>query len=312
MANFKEELEQKLNDRHLSEGTIKLYIRNLEKLNDGQLISFKFLNNVDKIIEKISKYKDNTKKSVLISIVSLLGCCPDDKKLVKLRKKYYDLMINKSNEIKENETDEPTDEQKANWISWEDVKSKFQELKSEVDKFKDNKRLNDNESDTLLMYFLLSLYIYNPPRRNKDYQFMNVVKKYNDTMDDDINYLSYDDDKFIFNNYKTSKKYGRQIIDIKPEQKECINLYLKFHPKILGKISKNTNTPLLVIDGHPLVQVNSMTKILNKIFGKRISSSALRHIFLSDKYKEITKDMKIDAEMMAHSVGQQKDYIKNT
>ena len=312
MANFKEELEQKLNDRHLSEGTIKLYIRNLEKLNDGQLLSFKFLNNIDKIIEKISKYKDNTKKSVLISIVSLLGCCPDDKKLVKLRKKYYDLMINKSNEIKENETDEPTDEQKANWISWEDVKSKFQELKSEVDKFKDNKRLNDNESDILLMYFLLSLYIYNPPRRNKDYQFMNVVKKYNDIMDDDINYLSYDDDKFIFNNYKTSKKYGRQIIDIKPEQKECINLYLKFHPKILGKISKNTNTPLLVIDGHPLVQVNSMTKILNKIFGKRISSSALRHIFLSDKYKEITKDMKIDAEMMAHSVGQQKDYIKNT
>lgn len=312
MANFKEELEQKLNDRHLSEGTIKLYIRNLEKLNDGQLISFKFLNNIDKIIEKISKYKDNTKKSVLISIVSLLGCCPDDKKLVKLRKKYYDLMINKSNEIKENETDEPTDEQKANWISWEDVKSKFQELKSEVDKFKDNKRLSDNESDILLMYFLLSLYIYNPPRRNKDYQFMNVVKKYNDTMDDDINYLSYDDDKFIFNNYKTSKKYGKQTIDIKPEQKECINLYLKFHPKILGKISKNTNTPLLVIDGHPLVQVNSMTKILNKIFGKRISSSALRHIFLSDKYKEITKDMKIDAEMMAHSVGQQKDYIKNT
>jgi len=312
MANFKEELVQKLNDRHLSEGTINLYIRNLEKLNDGQLLSFKFLNNVDKIIEKISKYKDNTKKSVLISIVSLLGCCPDDKKLVKLRKKYYQLMIDKSNEIKDNETDEPTDEQKANWISWEDVKNKFDELKKMVDEFKDNKRLNENQSDTLLMYFLLSLYIYNPPRRNKDYQFMNVVKKYNDTMDDDVNYLSYDDDKFIFNNYKTSKKYGKQTIDIKPEQKECINLYLKFHPKILGKITKNTNTPLLVIDGHPLVQVNSITKILNKIFGKRISSSALRHIFLSDKYKDITKDMKADAEMMAHSVGQQKDYIKNT
>jgi hypothetical protein len=312
MANFKEELVQKLNDRHLSEGTIKLYIRNLEKLNDGQLLSFKFLNNVDKIIDKISKYKDNTKKSVLISIVSLLGCCPDDKKLVKLRKTYYSLMIDKSNEIKDNETDEPTDEQKANWISWEDVKSKFDELKKMVDEFKDNKRLNENQSDTLLMYFLLSLYIYNPPRRNKDYQFMNVVKKYNDILDDDVNYLSYDDDKFIFNNYKTSKKYGKQIIDIKPEQKECINLYLKFHPKILGKITKNTNTPLLVIDGHPLVQVNSITKILNKIFGKRISSSALRHIFLSDKYKDITKDMKADAEMMAHSVGQQKDYIKNT
>jgi hypothetical protein len=312
MENFKEDLIQKLNDKNLSEGSIKLYIRNLEKLNDGNLQSFKFLNNVEKIIEKISKYKPNTQRGILISIVSVLGCCPEDKKLMKTRKKYYDLMNNKNTEIKENATDEPTDEQKDNWISWEDVKKKFEELKSEVDKFKDNKRINEKEYDILLCYMLLALYIYNQPRRNKDYQFMNVVKKYNDSLDDDINYLSMEDNRFIFNNYKTSKKYGKQILDINNDLQGCINIYLKFHPKILGKITKKTNVPFLVIDGHPLVQTNSVTKILNKIFGKKISSSALRHIFLSDKYKDVAKEMKEDAEAMAHSVGQQKEYIKNT
>ena len=64
-------------------------------------------------------------------------------------------------------------------------------------------------------------------------------------------------------------------------------------------------------DGNPLSQVNSMTKLFNKIFGKRISSSALRHIFLSDKYGDTVKDMKEDAEKMGHTVETQKTYIKN-
>ena len=312
MANFQEELIQKLNDKNLSEGSIKLYIRNLQKLNNGQLLSFKFLNKVDNILGKISKFKANTQRGILISIVSVLGCCPEDKKLIKLRNQYYKLMNEKNTEIKENATDEPTEEQKANWISWDDVKAKFNELHEEVEKFKDNKKINEKESDTLLCYMLLALYIYVPPRRNKDYQFMNVVKKYNDSLDDDINYLSYEDNRFIFNVYKTSKKYGKQIIEINPDLKACIDIYLKFHPKILGKITKKTNQPLFVLDGHPLVQTNSITKLLNRTFGKKISSSALRHIFLSDKYKDVAKDMKEDAEIMAHSVGQQKEYIKNT
>ena len=101
MANFKEDLIQKLNDKNLSEGSIKLYLRNLEKLNDGNLQSFKFLNNVEKIVEKITKYKPNTQRGILISIVSVLGCCPEDKKLMKIRNKYYNLMNDKNTEIKE-------------------------------------------------------------------------------------------------------------------------------------------------------------------------------------------------------------------
>jgi len=308
---MEEQLKEQLKERGLSDGSIKLYIRNLQKLNGGEIVDFKFLKSPEKIVTKIEKLKNNTKRSVLISIVSVLGCCPDDKKLVKLRKQYYDLMIEKNNEIKESATDEATDDQKKNWISWEDVKKKFEELKEEVKKFKGEKILSDSNWTTLLGYMVLALYVHNPPRRNKDYQLMNIVKKYNDKYDNDVNYLSYDENKFIFNNYKTSKKYGRQILDINDELKECIDFYLKYHPKVKGKITKTLNTPFLVSHtGNPLVQTNSMTKLLNKVFGKKISSSALRHIFLTDKYKGVVDEMKEDALMMGHSTGQQKDYIK--
>jgi hypothetical protein len=310
--DFKSNLIEKLKEKNLSESSIKLYIRNLEKLNNGDLKDFKFLKNPVTVMDVLNKYKDNTKRSILISIVSILGCCPDDKKIVKLRKQYYDLMLKKNDEIKEKATDEATDEQKANWISWDDVKKRFDELSKEVEDLKNTVVISKSSYETLLYYMILALYIHNQPRRNKDYQYMNVVFKSNDKLSKDKNYLSYSDNKFIFNVYKTSKKYGQKVEDISEELKKCIDLYLKFHPKIKGKVKKNTDTPFLVgYDGSPLSQVNSMTKIFNKIFGKKISSSALRHIFLSDKYGDVVKEMKEDADKMGHSVQQQKEYIKN-
>jgi len=312
MENFKEDLITKLKAKNLSDSSIKLYLRNLEKINNGELKDFKFLKNIQAVQDILKGYKDNTKRSILISIVSVLGCCPDDKKIVKLRKAYYDLMLEKSNEIKEKESDEPTEEQKKNWISWDDVKKRFEELKKEVDEVTKNKNLNKNQYDTLLYYMILSLYVISPPRRNKDYQFMNVVYKNTDKLTKDKNYLAYSENKFYFNVYKTSKKYGQKVEDISEELKKIIDLYLKFHPKIKGKVSKSVDTPFLVsYDGNTLSQVNSMTKLFNKIFGKRISSSALRHIFLSDKYGDTVKDMKEDAEKMGHTVETQKTYIKN-
>lgn len=314
MEDFKSNLINKLKEKGLSDSSIKLYIRNLEKLNGGDLKDFKFLKKPESIQEVLKSYKDNTKRSILISIVSVLGCCPEDKKIAKLRKAYYDLMLQKNNEIKESATDEPTDDQKKNWISWEDVKKRFQELDHEVQEFKESLVINKSQYETLLHYMILALYVHNQPRRNKDYQYMNVLYKYADKLQipNDVNYLSYSDNKFVFNVYKTSKKYGQKIEDINEDLKKCIDIYLKFHPKIKGKVKKNTNTPFLVgYDDNPLSQNNSMTKIFNKIFGKKISSSALRHIFLSDKYGNVVKEMKNDADAMGHSTSQQKEYIKN-
>jgi integrase len=317
MNEFSENLSQKLQEKGLSESSIKLYIRNLEKLNEGELKNLKFLSKKDSILEKLNKYKDNTKRGFLISIVSVLGCCPEDKKLVKIKNEYYSLMVDKSKEIKNKETTELTEEQKKNWISWDEIKETFKKLEEEINKFKDNKVISDKDYSLLLGYAILACYIYNSPRRNKDYQNMNIVKYNNDGLPKDINYYLYDDNKFIFNKYKTEKTYGKQEIPVSDDLKKVLDIYIKFHPHLKGKVKKNklvksVNTPLFVYqDGTELSSINSITRILNKILGnKKMGSSALRHIFLSDKYKDVNNDMKKDAELMAHSTPQQQQYIK--
>jgi hypothetical protein len=63
-------------------------------------------------------------------------------------------------------------------------------------------------------------------------------------------------------------------------------------------------------DGEPLDKVNSITRILNRIFGKSIGSSMLRHSYISSKYAAVNEEMKEDAKNMSHSLGMQKEYIK--
>ena len=68
--------------------------------------------------------------------------------------------------------------------------------------------------------------------------------------------------------------------------------------------------PFLVYkDGEPLHQLNSITRIINSVLGKGVGSSALRHIYLTHKYGDVEKEQQKDAAAMAHSVGQQKEYI---
>jgi integrase len=128
----------------------------------------------------------------------------------------------------------------------------------------------------------------------------------------DTNYMDVDKKQFIFNAYKTARKEGQLREEIPSELQAIISIYLKLHPLLKGKkIVKGTNVPFLVYyDGKPLSQVNAITRILNKIFGKKVGSSMLRHIYLSSKYGNVLQDMKEDATAMSHSVDTQKDYIK--
>jgi hypothetical protein len=51
---------------------------------------------------------------------------------------------------------------------------------------------------------------------------------------------------------------------------------------------------------------------LNKVLGKKIGSSALRHIYLSDKFAPELQQMKATAEAMGHDVDTARTYIKTS
>jgi integrase len=141
---------------------------------------------------------------------------------------------------------------------------------------------------------------------------MNVIKIDEPSLPTDTNFLAYDTKEFIFNTYKTSKKSGQQKEAIPEPLMTVINLYFKFHPLIKGKKpTKASSVPFLVYySGKPLDKVNSITRILNKVFGKSVGSSMLRHIWLTHKYGDTIQEQQKDAEAMGHSVAQQQDYVK--
>ena len=319
-VNFVDSLIKDMKEKkNLSDSSIQAYLRNLKKLNGDVVINnFNFLKDSDKIIEKLSPYKENTKRNYLISIVSILSL--STKPLIKkLHDKYYDLMMSKSEQInKDINPNDLTETQEKNWMSWKQVEDKYKELEKEVDDFYKQKQISENQYNTLLGYVILSLYIHQAPRRNKDYQIMKLVSDYKPEMSKEYNYLDLHKKEFIFNSYKTSSKYGTQIIKISDDLWNALVKYFKHH-RIVGTRSDgrkvlNENDDgdwfLVYKNFKPLDKVNSITRILNKIFGKAIGSSMLRHIFLTDKYGDSLEKAEKDAKEMAHSSSMQKDYIK--
>jgi hypothetical protein len=311
--DFMLNLHKQLIERGTTESTATLYIKHLYNLNHQKpFTSLAFLKKVDTIKSILDKYAKSTQLGMLGGILGVLVSIKDKSGYKSLHTKYSNLLKEiKDENGKENPVNEKTDTQEKNWIEWEQVEYLKDQLTKEVLSY--GKTISQKQFDRVLQFFILSLYTDIPPRRNKDYLDMVIVKKYNDNMSNDKNYLSIDDKHLIFNSYKTAKTYGKQIIDYSnnKELRFAVELYLKHHPLVKGRMGKSTQIPLLVsYNGSPLNQINSITRILNKIFGKRVGSSMLRHIYLSSKYKDDMGDKETDAEAMAHSVSQQKDYIK--
>jgi hypothetical protein len=111
-------------------------------------------------------------------------------------------------------------------------------------------------------------------------------------MDKEFNYLDWSDMKMYFNNYKTAGTYGVQSIDTPHDLQTIIKKHYpvkkKFEPFFL--LHNNDNSQL---------SENGLTRIMNKIFGKKISVSMLRNIFLTDKFS----GQKTELQDMATSMG---------
>jgi hypothetical protein len=317
VSDFMLQLSKDLVDKkQLAESSAQLYIKNLWTLNNKQIFNnLSFLKDTTAIEDQLKDYSDNTKKTFLSGITSVLSLYKDKPTYKKTYEFYYNKMIDKAEEMKETNVNDKTDKQADNWLSWEEVQGVKGLLREMALEFSTSKVLTPHQYEVLLAYVILCLYTEIPPRRNQDYMDMFVV---NDVKNDENkNYLDWSNKKFIFNHYKTAKKYGQQTINIEsPALVEAITLYLKHHPlnpsPNLKKLPKNTEFKFLVYsDGSGLTAVNSITRILNKIFGgKNIGSSMLRHIYLSSKYD--IEEMKKDAEDMGHSLEQQKEYMKTS
>ena len=301
--------------KKLADTTATLYVRQLYTLNDKKPFkNLAFLKDTEAIQRLIgTNYATSTQKTIFSTITSVLDLYKEKSGYKKVYDFYYEQMMEKAKAAAEVKPEEKTEKQEENWITWEEVEKHAKELREKVAVAAKEKTLSPAQFETLLHTVVLGLYTYTPPRRNQDYLDMKIVrvgkKDVPEQLPKEKNYLVLSPlpTKFVFNKYKTSKTYGQQLATIPPMLAEALTLYIKHHPGLKDK--KVKEAPFLVdTAGSAITAGNAITRILNKVFGKAIGSSMLRHIYLSSKYN-IT-EMAADATAMAHSVAQQKEYLK--
>jgi hypothetical protein len=273
------------NRPNISLSSVKTYISNIKSvakaLNTKLDTIEDIIKNSDEIFNYLEGQKLNVRKTKLSAFVVLLDRGKDNdadtsKILVKFRKR-----ITKDGadyEERENKQ-ELTDSQKENYISWDEVLKVYNNLKTEAEPLMKLQRLTLNQFKKLMDYVLLSMYVLIPPRRSLDYadfRIRNIDEK-------EHNYMTLKNIKrkkvpfLIFNKYKNSTRLGKQEIEIPNTLRNIITSWIKLNPYdyliVNGKGNKITQS-----------KINDM---LNNIFGKRIGSSMLRHIYLTDKYGDV-------------------------
>tara|TARA_R110002073_G_scaffold282162_1_gene446380 strand:+ start:577 stop:1506 length:930 start_codon:yes stop_codon:yes gene_type:complete len=293
----------------VKESSLNIYMDSLRKAYhgiEGENIvpnSLSFLMKTDKVNEYLNQLKtDNTRKAymnhivVFLLLLNKIAPNPDIDVFIKdLRDRVEILNLNY---VKFNKTNVKTEKQEKNWLSVSEIIAIAESLKKH----------------NFQAYACIMIHLHIPMRNDlptlikmthRQYEKLPFEEK---RVTNAIVEMSYRNYEIRMNDYKTNHSYKETIIVI---PKALIPIIVK----LIKTIDTNNDTKYLIVNpnnGEPMKK-NQYTKYLNKIFkhtGKKISSSLLRNIVLSEKYGKTVKEMKEMANNMMHSEEMQRSYIK--
>ena len=285
----------KENRPHLSAGSIKTYksiLKNIyDKCFDDKEYLMKNFDNDKLILSSLEDLPYNKRKTILAALSVLTANKNYNKIMMEDIKTYQD------NEMKQ----EKTPQQKEDMIPLDDVKALYNNLEHNAKLVLKKTSLTYPDLNTIMQWVMIALTggIFQAPRRSIDFGHMKW-KNYDVEKD---NYVDVKNSKFIFQNYKTAKSYGKQECEITKPLKLVLNKWFKVIPD---------SCDFVLFDNkyQPLTSPQ-MTHRLNEIFGRKISTSMLRHIFLTNKFKGIDLDeLQKTATEMGNSPMQALLYVK--
>jgi predicted nuclease with TOPRIM domain len=142
-----EYLNELYKNKDITDSSKSLYINKLLALNNKKPIkNLNYLLDIEDIKSKIAKFKNNTQRSYIVSVCSILKCYLNSNSKVnhKFKKTYdeYIKLLNNYNELLQDAT-AITDTEKTNWITVDTVKDIHNKLKNKVSKMKLPYDLND-------------------------------------------------------------------------------------------------------------------------------------------------------------------------
>ena len=270
---------------NLKNNSIMTYINNLKRIcrelnnndkKDCYLGNLKWLNDYDAVMKTIDDEPLNTRKNRLIAIVVALKATDADKDLIE---KYTNDMTKLAEKSDARDKEQKlNDKQKANWVDYNELIKLIETL---FDRIKEQgllqkEKLTRKEYTLFQDYLILRTYLTFTWRN--DFAQMKVIssEKDDDGKDNFLLLKNGTPDKFILNQYKTDRKYGKKSVDIPDKLAKVIKKFLKY----------NTSGYFLTLqDGIRAMTPNGITKAFNRLFqnelGKTISTSLLRHTVIS-------------------------------
>lgn len=288
---------------NLSEGSLKTYTsiiinvgKQMEKdYSDPEAV----ITNYQAILTHFQPLKPSIRKTKLACLIVFISKTEGNEEATEALRKL--MMEDKSEAVDEEKKQELTPRQEEGWLSWDEVLERYATLEKEAVKLFKKLSLDKEEFHRLQLYVLLSCLVLLPVRRSLDW----VSFKLRNVNEEEDNFLTYDKRKptLVFNDYKTKRTYGQQRL---PIDTKLANILTKW-------MEKNPNDNLLM-NYHQKGNINAtqLTQLLHGFFGKPISTSLLRHIYLTHLHKgtPAIKEMAQTATNMAHSIPQQLDYVK--
>jgi len=271
----------------ISQGSLKTYRSILlsiaKKIGDipDVLTADYYRENTDKILELITKNPLNTRKTQLSALYVLTEHEPYHLAMMK--------DISTSRDVVESQ--QMSEREKDNWLPFTEIKKLYAECQHSVQPLWNKGDLTNQDRNRLQQFIIFSLVsgVHIPPRRLLDWSECKI-RNYDREKD---NYI--EDNNFVFNNYKTAKKYGRQEIKIPIALRVILTTWKSLNPY---------DYLLVNITGGKLSS-SLLNSRINELFPKKISVSMLRHIYISDVVHVNTpkfKKLKEIASAMGHSM----------
>ena len=295
---------------NLKPNSVRQYEIQLNKLKSlFESDNYDFLKNINSVKDKLKDLHYTSVRNMYNAIIILLMALNDNNKYDKLIKEYGDLRDELNTKYEEQvKSKKLTEKEEKNFAKIEDIEDMISKLTTEIKTYKKKTSLNKMEVSKLRAWILFNMLIRIPTRNDASNMKYISQKSYKSLSDEDKknnNYLVNERNnmKFIYNVYKTSKKWGENVIPVPQDLKPMLRLYIKLMDYKVGDnifpMSRNAISQLL-------------TKTSKQYLNKNISSSMIRKIYLTEKYGNINEEMKKDAKMLGHSVQtQQKVYVKN-
>ena len=280
--------------QNLSDGSLKTYKSILINVYrkcypDDDSIDLGKFDNTDAIIDHLKDIPFNKRKTTLAALVVLTE-----------KPEYSKLMFDDIKKFNETKQSQKAEGKFADMLNIADVEAIFKKLESDAKHLYKNPPFLMADLQKIQNYILLALTsgLFQAPRRSLDW----IMKFRNYDVEKD-NYLDLKKKMFVFNVFKTKDSKGTQSIEISKPLLAILRKWISVLPE--------TQNYLLFDNKSTHLTPSQITHRLNDVFGKPISTSMLRHIYLTSKFSNVNlKDLVETADAMGNSPMQALEYVK--